>query len=104
VVDLDPYFTIARVSSIPLLQGRFLCFCCYNCSVFIPEICNFVLYQRLVAKMDKLERMMSRPVAKPYRSSGIKDNAPPYLNSEGLLDFSPDDIESKCYLLRLIHY
>lgn len=44
--------------------------------------------------MDKLERILSRPVAKPYRSRGIKDNAAPYLNSEGLLDFSPGDIEN----------
>ena len=44
--------------------------------------------------MDKLERIMSRPVAKPYRSKGIANNAPPYLNSEGLLDFSPGDIEN----------
>ena len=45
--------------------------------------------------MEQLERIMSRPVAKPYRSKGIKDQAQPYLNSDGHLDFSPDDIESK---------
>ncbi|KAK5168286.1 uncharacterized protein LTR77_006855 [Saxophila tyrrhenica] len=44
--------------------------------------------------MDKLERIMSRPVAKPYRSKGIKDNATPHLNDDGLLDFSPGDIEN----------
>ncbi|KAK3700455.1 hypothetical protein LTR37_015959 [Vermiconidia calcicola] len=44
--------------------------------------------------MDKLERIMSRPVAKPYRSKGIKDNAPPFINKDGHLDFSPDDIEN----------
>ena len=46
-------------------------------------------------KMDKLERIMSRPVAKPYRSKGVKDNESPHLNDKGLLDFSPNDIESK---------
>jgi hypothetical protein len=45
--------------------------------------------------MDALERIMSRPVAKPYRNRGITDNAPPHLNDKGLLDFSPDDIESE---------
>lgn len=38
---------------------------------------------------------MSRPVAKPYRNRGIKDSGPPHLNDKGLLDFSPDDIESE---------
>jgi hypothetical protein len=46
--------------------------------------------------MEKLERIMSRPVAKPYRSRNVKDTAPPYLNADGLLDFSPGDIESMC--------
>ena len=46
--------------------------------------------------MDALERIMSRPVAKPYRNKGVKDSGPPHLNDRGLLDFSPDDIESKC--------
>ncbi len=44
--------------------------------------------------MDKLERIMSRPVAKGYRSKGVQDHTPPHLNSEGLLEFSPDDIEN----------
>lgn len=44
--------------------------------------------------MDKLERIMSRPVAKPYRSKGIQNDAAPYLNKDGLLDFSPNDIEN----------
>lgn len=44
--------------------------------------------------METLERIMSRPVAKPYRSRGINNDASPYLNSEGLLDFSPNDIEN----------
>lgn len=45
--------------------------------------------------MDALERIMSRPVAKPYRNKGVTDNGPPHLNDQGLLAFSPDDIESK---------
>ena len=44
--------------------------------------------------MDHLERIMSRPVAKPYRSKGVMDSGPPYLDANGHLDFSPDDIES----------
>jgi hypothetical protein len=48
--------------------------------------------------MEKLERIMSRPVAKPYRSRNVKDSAPPFLNADGLLDFSPGDIESMCIL------
>ncbi|KAK3113164.1 hypothetical protein LTR53_009820 [Teratosphaeriaceae sp. CCFEE 6253] len=44
--------------------------------------------------MDRLERILSRPVAKPYRSRNVKDESKPYLNSEGLLDFAPNDIEN----------
>ncbi|CAJ2509965.1 Uu.00g058650.m01.CDS01 [Anthostomella pinea] len=44
--------------------------------------------------MDTLERILSRPVAKPYRSRGIKDSGQPYLNEDGCLDFAPNDIEN----------
>lgn len=44
--------------------------------------------------MEKLERILSRPVAKPYRSRSVKDALQPYLNKDGLLDFSPNDIEN----------
>lgn len=44
--------------------------------------------------MDRLERILSRPVAKPYRSRSIKDQAQPYLNKDGCLDFAPNDIEN----------
>jgi len=44
--------------------------------------------------MDRLERILSRPVAKPYRSKDIRDQLPPYLNKDGLLDFAPDDVEN----------
>lgn len=44
--------------------------------------------------MDAIERVLSRPVAKPYRTRSIKDERI-YLNEQGLLDFNPDhDIES----------
>ena len=45
-------------------------------------------------KMDRLERILSRPVAKPYRSKGIIDKNQIYLNKDGLLDFAPGDIEN----------
>ena len=45
--------------------------------------------------LNDLERILSRPVAKPYRSGGIKDVGPPHLNADGHLDFAPDDIESR---------
>ena len=65
--------------------------------MFVAPTPHFFLayFSRCGNEMDKLERIMSRPVAKPYRSKGIKDNAPPFLNKDGHLDFSPDDIESK---------
>ncbi|KAF2767953.1 MFS general substrate transporter [Teratosphaeria nubilosa] len=44
--------------------------------------------------MDTLERILSRPVAKPYRSHKVRDAERPYLNEKGLLDFAPDDIEN----------
>lgn len=44
--------------------------------------------------MDRLERILSRPVAKPYRSHGINPNERPYVNEDGLLDFAPGDIEN----------
>ncbi|KAK3068497.1 hypothetical protein LTR53_013884 [Teratosphaeriaceae sp. CCFEE 6253] len=44
--------------------------------------------------MDRLERILSRPVAKPYRSRDVKDESKPYLNGDGLLDFAPNDIEN----------
>lgn len=44
--------------------------------------------------MDALERILSRPVAKPYRNRNINDQTKPYLNQDGLLDFAPNDIEN----------
>lgn len=44
--------------------------------------------------MDRLERILSRPVAKPYRSKGIPTGEQIYLNKDGHLDFAPNDIEN----------
>lgn len=44
--------------------------------------------------MDKIERILSRPVAKPYRSGKINPGEIPYLNADGLVDFAPGDIEN----------
>jgi len=56
--------------------------------------------------MNKLERLLSRPVAKPYRSADIETAETPYLNDDGHLDFAPGDIENpknwsfvrRCYI------
>lgn len=44
--------------------------------------------------MDRLERILSRPVAKPYRSHKIPAKDQIYLNENGHLDFAPGDIEN----------
>jgi DHA1 family multidrug resistance protein-like MFS transporter len=44
--------------------------------------------------MSRLTRILSRPVAKPYRSGRLPSTGKPYLNQNGYLDFSPDDIEN----------
>jgi len=44
--------------------------------------------------MDRLERMLSRPTARPYRSKDLEASDTPYLNDDGLLDFGPDDVEN----------
>lgn len=48
--------------------------------------------------MEKLERFLSRPVAKPYRTKALGRDAEsleePYIDAEGLLDFSPEDLEN----------
>jgi multidrug resistance protein len=43
--------------------------------------------------MDRIERLLSRPVAKPYRSKNFV-NEQPYINQNGHLDFSPGDVEN----------
>ncbi|KAK4507363.1 hypothetical protein PRZ48_001098 [Zasmidium cellare] len=42
---------------------------------------------------DSLERMLSRPTAKPYRSGKISQHEV-HLNQEGHVDFGPDDVEN----------
>ncbi len=44
--------------------------------------------------MDAIERILSRPVAKPYRSSKIDSSTKPFLNEQGQIDFAPGDIEN----------
>lgn len=44
--------------------------------------------------MDSIERILSRPVAKPYRSGKINPDDKPFLDENGHIDFSPDDIEN----------
>ena len=44
--------------------------------------------------MNKLERLLSRPTAKPYRSKSLSTSTTPHLNAKGQLDFGPDDIEN----------
>lgn len=41
-----------------------------------------------------LKRMLSSPVNKPYRTGHLDDTAPPFLNAEGFVDFSQDDVEN----------
>jgi len=44
--------------------------------------------------MEKLERFLSRPTAKPYRARDIEASEQVHLNDDGLLEFGPDDIEN----------
>jgi MFS transporter, DHA1 family, multidrug resistance protein len=44
--------------------------------------------------MDVIERILSRPVAKPYRSGKIDPSIKPFLNKNGHIDFPPGDIEN----------
>lgn len=46
------------------------------------------------ATMEAIERILSRPVAKPYRSRKIDPTIKPFLNRYGELDFAPGDIEN----------
>ena len=44
--------------------------------------------------MNALERILSRPVAKPYRSGKIDPSVKPFINKNGHLDFAPGDLEN----------
>lgn len=57
-------------------------------------ICSLVYWLSFrLLEMDRLERILSRPVAKPYRSGGITGDQI-HLNKDGVLDFAPGDIEN----------
>ena len=43
--------------------------------------------------MDAIERVLSRPTAKPYRSHQIPRDIP-YINENGHVDFAPNDVEN----------
>ncbi|KAL6247739.1 hypothetical protein RBB50_005087 [Rhinocladiella similis] len=44
--------------------------------------------------MDAMERILSRPVAKPYRSGKLDPSTTPHLNENGHVDFAPEDVEN----------
>jgi DHA1 family multidrug resistance protein-like MFS transporter len=44
--------------------------------------------------MERIERIFSRAVAKPYRNADITHTEPPVLNDDGLVDFAPGDVEN----------
>lgn len=44
--------------------------------------------------MNGLERFLSRPTAKPYRSGNLDPSIEPHFNKDGHLDFAPGDIEN----------
>ncbi|KAL9110854.1 MAG: hypothetical protein Q9227_004654 [Pyrenula ochraceoflavens] len=44
--------------------------------------------------MDAIERFLSRPTAKPYRSKDLEASETPFLNANGHLDFAPNDLEN----------
>lgn len=45
------------------------------------------------AAMESLERVLSRPVAKPYRSGTVQNDII-HLNQDGHLDFCEGDVEN----------
>lgn len=44
--------------------------------------------------MNNIERLLSRPTAKPYRSKDLEASERPFLDKNGHLNFAPDDIEN----------
>ncbi|KAF3011105.1 hypothetical protein E8E13_011348 [Curvularia kusanoi] len=44
--------------------------------------------------MEKLERFLSRPTAKPYRSGNLEASDEIHLDKDGLLEFGPNDVEN----------
>jgi MFS transporter, DHA1 family, multidrug resistance protein len=47
-----------------------------------------------MSTLSRIERILSRPTAKPYRSGGIDSSDEPHLDQDGLLEFAPGDIEN----------
>jgi hypothetical protein len=45
-------------------------------------------------KMSYLKKVLSRPVAKPYRTHELSHDEPPFLDANGNVGFSPDDVEN----------
>jgi MFS transporter, DHA1 family, multidrug resistance protein len=44
--------------------------------------------------MDRVARVFSVPVAKPYRNGNIPVGGPPHLDDNGQVTFGPDDVEN----------
>lgn len=44
--------------------------------------------------MGVLQRILSRPVNKPYRTRALELQNPPHLNASGQVDFAPGDVEN----------
>ncbi|KAI0126306.1 major facilitator superfamily domain-containing protein [Xylariales sp. AK1849] len=44
--------------------------------------------------MASIGRILSRPTAKPYRTGNLEEDGKPYLNDDGHVDFTPNDIEN----------
>jgi multidrug resistance protein len=44
--------------------------------------------------MSTISRVLSVAVNKPYRTRKLKVESPPFINEDGFVDFSPDDIEN----------
>jgi DHA1 family multidrug resistance protein-like MFS transporter len=46
------------------------------------------------AAMAPIHRIFSSATSKPYRTTKLQDENPPYLNENGYVDFAPDDIRN----------
>lgn len=44
--------------------------------------------------MSYIKRVLSRPVAKPYRTKGLSNEEAPFLDADGNVGFAPDDVEN----------
>ncbi|KAK5025038.1 hypothetical protein LTS07_008417 [Exophiala sideris] len=55
---------------------------------------NTKTIKRRQSKVKPRERILSRPVAKPYRSGKFNPSTKPHLNQDGHIDFAPGDVEN----------